>query len=88
MENPAFYYVYILQSESNPSRFYSGFTENLKCPITRKTFSMTHVTNGARVTVPLNFVSYSGRLECTNGKGEVGCDESRHGAQLCRTVAK
>ena len=30
MENPAFYYVYILQSEREPSRFYNGFTENLK----------------------------------------------------------
>jgi len=26
---PQFYYTYILQSESNPSRFYTGFTENL-----------------------------------------------------------
>ncbi len=25
-----FYYVYILQSESNSDRFYIGFTENLK----------------------------------------------------------
>ena len=24
-----FYYVYILQSEINPDRFYTGFTENL-----------------------------------------------------------
>ena len=25
-----FYYVYILQSEKNPNRFYTGFTENLE----------------------------------------------------------
>jgi len=25
-----FYYVYILQSESNPERFYTGFTDNLE----------------------------------------------------------
>ena len=25
-----FYYVYILQSENNPDRFYTGFTENLE----------------------------------------------------------
>jgi predicted GIY-YIG superfamily endonuclease len=25
-----FYYTYILQAETNPNRFYSGFTENLE----------------------------------------------------------
>ncbi|GAI25496.1 unnamed protein product, partial [marine sediment metagenome] len=25
-----FYYVYILQSESDPERFYTGFTDNLE----------------------------------------------------------
>ena len=29
MENPAFYYVYILQSKIDQNRYYTGFTENI-----------------------------------------------------------
>ena len=28
--NTDFYYIYILQSEADPERFYTGFTENLE----------------------------------------------------------
>ncbi len=30
MSNTSFFYVYILQSIEDPSRFYTGFTENLE----------------------------------------------------------
>ena len=30
MQKPTFYYVYIVQSIPDPTRFYTGFTENLE----------------------------------------------------------
>jgi len=30
IENQEFYYVYILQSENDPDRFYIGFTKNIE----------------------------------------------------------
>jgi len=30
MEKPTYYYVYILQSKTDPDHFYTGFTENIE----------------------------------------------------------